>query len=388
VTGAPPAVESWTGSTWAKWSFLFLVGFVVLQSLDYHWRRLPTSAAGYFARGRADYLLGEYESAAGNFGKSIALRPNEVEPYIWRAESYAKLADFGRAQPDVERALSLGPGYAKAHAASADLRAAAWDTEGAIREYTRAIELDPLYGRCYFERGKMLCDAGRFREASEDLRRAAAYLIEANQVSAQLLLWVARARGGDAAGATKELTQLVRKGTIRTNRFWNGAHFLAGEVDEPAFLSAAAATQGDQRENDVAEAYFLAGMKRMVAGDRAGAAPLLLKTLESEDDELYAYGRARVELTSLLLGFRPVRIDDARLAAAAVEPAGPAAEAGLAPGAILTAIDGKPASQETFLALLEEAAPGATVAFSTIGAAGSPAEVRLTLTPGTSSPTR
>src|SRR5260221_6145273 len=177
MTDAPTEARSWTQSPWAKWSWLLLLGVIVAQSLNYHCRGLPTTAAGYFARGRADYLLGEYESAIGNFTKSIELQSTDANSYIWLGEAYAKLHDFGHAMPDIEKALALRPDYAKSHAGYADGKAAAWDTEGAISEYSRAIEMDPDYGRCYLERGKMLYDAGRWGEAVTDLRHASTVLI-------------------------------------------------------------------------------------------------------------------------------------------------------------------------------------------------------------------
>jgi hypothetical protein len=55
-----PGSPSWTRSPWAKWSWLLVLIVVIAQSLDYHWRALPTSAAGYYARGRSDYMLRRY----------------------------------------------------------------------------------------------------------------------------------------------------------------------------------------------------------------------------------------------------------------------------------------------------------------------------------------
>jgi len=238
-----------------KWSWLLVLGVVVALSLDYHWRRLPTTAAGYFSRGRADYLLGDYESAIGNLSRSIQLAPGDAEAYIWRGEAYAKLDELRLAMPDLAKALQLRPDYDKAHAAMADGLAAAWDTEGAIAEYSAAIAIEPNYGRCYLERGKMFFDAGRWDEAATDFRRAGVLLIRENQFTAQLLLWTARARAGDAKGATGELTRVVKSGRMKTNRFWNAVHFLAGEVSEKEYLEATASAASDDIGVDGAEAF-------------------------------------------------------------------------------------------------------------------------------------
>jgi len=387
MNGAPPAASSWTRSPWVKWSWLIVLGLIVAQSLDYHWRRLPTTAAGYFSRGRADYLLGEYESAIENFARSIALDSKDAETYIWRGEAYAKLRDFDRAMPDLTTALTLRPEYAKAHAAMADGKAAAWDGSGAIAEYTLAIEKDPIYGRCYFQRGQLLYDAGRFGEAADDLRRAASLLVGDNQINAHLLLWLARARAGDPAGATSELARVLRLGTIRESRFWNGGHFLCGNVSEAAYLKSVAGAEADGQDDARAEAYFLAGEKRLVSGDQAGAVPLLRNALATEADGSYAVERARVTLSGLLVGFQPSRVDDG-LAIASVLAGGPADTAGIKPGALLATIDGKQAGQDEFVALLGAAAPGATVELELVDPSGSRRGVQLSIRPGSSAPTR
>jgi tetratricopeptide (TPR) repeat protein len=387
MNGAPPAVPSWTRSPWVKWSWLIVLGVIVAQSLDYHWRRLPTTAAGYFSRGRADYLLGEYESAIENFARSIELDSTDAEGYIWRGEAYAKLRDFDRAMPDLAKALALRPDYAKAHAAMADGKAAAWDVDGAIAEYTQAIERDPIYGRCYFQRGQMLYDSGRHREAADDLRRAASLLVGDNQINAQLLLWLARARAGDPAGATRELARILGLGTIRQNRFWNGGHFLCGDISEAAYLKSVAGTQADGQDDARAEAYFLAGEKRFVSGDPAGALPLLRNALATQAQGSYGFERARVALAGELLGFQPSRVDDG-LAIASVRPGGPAETAGIKVGAVFATIDGKQAGQDQFVALLGSAEPGSTVELQFVDPSGSRRRVELSIRLGSSAPTR
>src|SRR5262247_2340594 len=102
-----PETPAWTLSPWVKWSWLLLLVAVVAQSLNYHWRALPTSAAGYFARGKGDYLNDDFASAVANFSKSLALKPNDPDSLLWRGEAYVKLHELSPAMEDLERAVAL-----------------------------------------------------------------------------------------------------------------------------------------------------------------------------------------------------------------------------------------------------------------------------------------
>lgn len=300
MTDERSEVPAWTRSPWVKWSFLLLLVVIIAQSLNYHWRVLPTSAAGYFARGRGDYLHGEWTSAAANFSKSIDLQPDDADSYIWRGYAYLRLRDHARAMPDLERATTLRPEYVKAHAALGDGKAANLDTAGAIAEYSRALATDPNYSKCYLARGMSLYDAKRWEDAAADLRKGASMLLEDKQVTANFLLWLARARGGDPDGATAELRGVMKSGRLRGQRFITGARFLCGELAEPDFLVAMPEIKGGDANELKAEAFFLAGAKRFVDGDQEGALTLMRACLETGADTSYAYDRARATVPPAL----------------------------------------------------------------------------------------
>lgn len=369
-------------SPWFIWSWLLVLVFVIVQSVSYHWRVLPTTASGYFARGRTDFIGAEYEGAIDNLTKSIERNPSDAESYIWRGEAYLKLEEFQKADLDLQKALQLAPDYAKSHAALADYRAAAWDHDGAIREFTAALDRDPTYARCYLERAQLYLDTGRWDDAQRDLRAAGDLSVDDRQATAYLLLWAARARSGDAPGAAAELSKLVSQKRLEQRRFQISARFLLGNTPEPAFLSTLASIEGGDKDELQAEGFFLAGQKRLVLGDRAGALTLLRNVVGIGAEWSYPFDRARFELETSVTGFHPMRFDDGTYRITAVTPGGAAETAGLAPGETITAIDDMLPTREALLEMLSE--PGATVRLTVAGKDGTRRAVALALRPATS----
>jgi len=393
MSTAPIDPPTWTRSTWFKWSWLWVTAAVVAQSLSYHCRSLPTTAAGYSARGRSDYDSGLYEDAVANLSKAIERRPDDVHSYILRGESYAKLHDFASAMRDIEKAETLQPGLDKAHAAGGDVRVAKWDADGAIREYSLALEADPSYGRCYLERGKLLYDARKWDEAAADFRRGAEMLVEGSQVSSQLFLWMTRARAGEAMGATRELVDVVKSKRVAGTFFFRMcARFLNGEMDEPTWLQTAVRIKADDADEDElkAETYYVAAVKRLAFGDEAGAVPLLQEVLDTGAEGSYAYDRARVDLEDLLLGFRTGPIDDPEAGPTVVSaPVGDhAIEGAVSPGSRISAIDGEAATVDAFVEFLAAADPGSTVELTIQREDRPEATVTVPLRPVASAPTR
>lgn len=392
MSTAQKDLPAWALTPWFKWSWLCLLLVVVALSLDYYCRALPTSATGYSARGRADFDTGKFHDAVVDLSKAIERDPEDVYAYVLRAKAYGKLHDLVSADKDLEKALSLRPGFDRAYTAGGDVRASAWDAKGAIRDYSLAIEAEPNFGRNYLERGKLLYDARTWDAAAADLRLGSKILVESGQASAQLLLWMSRARGGAAFRATGELVDVVKTGAVEGSFFTMAARFLNDEMDEASWLATAVRIKADEADDDEqrAETYYVAAVKRLAFGDEQGAVPLLQAVLDTEADGSYLYDRARVDLEDLLLGFRvgPIGDKDAGLAITASPRGEGTTEAAAVPGSRLLAIDDDQTTPESFTEFLAGAEPGSTVDLTVLGADHTQSTVTLTLRLGSSEPTK
>jgi serine/threonine protein kinase/tetratricopeptide (TPR) repeat protein len=118
--------------------------------------------------GKADQLKDaesakkEYEKAAEKFGQAISLRRDLVEAYLGRAEAYYSLANFDGMIDDCTEAARLDPASAGAYDFRGDAhRGKSGKLQGmklneiglAVQDYSKSIELDPDYARCFNTRG-------------------------------------------------------------------------------------------------------------------------------------------------------------------------------------------------------------------------------------------
>ncbi|CAN5287467.1 hypothetical protein BH24PSE2_BH24PSE2_16980 [soil metagenome] len=141
------------------------------------------------------YLMGRYQlhkrteeslrSAVRFFEQAIERDSSFALPYTGLADSYALLSASGegygpipieesiaRATPLVERALTLEPQLAEAHASRGFIDRLRSDFAGAERALRRALELNPGYPAAHAWLGLTLTDRGRLREALAEFERA------------------------------------------------------------------------------------------------------------------------------------------------------------------------------------------------------------------------
>lgn len=116
------------------------------------------------------------------YQQAIARDPNYALAYTGLADSYAVLGVFGirppqevypKARQAVEKALSIDPDLAAAHSALGHIKVQYdYDWEGAVREYARAIQLDPTLALAYHRRGRLSALQGDIDRALADSERA------------------------------------------------------------------------------------------------------------------------------------------------------------------------------------------------------------------------
>ncbi len=165
----------------------------------------PPFPEPYYNRAEVRFAAGDLDGALADLDHALALDPGFADAYVNRAGLLVHAGEYARARADAERGLRLAPGnphllcvlgqvemaeqrpgparsaFDDALAADPAL-AAAWanrgilafetgDVEGAVRDLTRALELDEQ-PPVLFNRAMALRAAGREQEARADLTRA------------------------------------------------------------------------------------------------------------------------------------------------------------------------------------------------------------------------
>ena len=141
-------------------------------------RRLPDLSPGAYNRqGNRCYQQGDYDKALAAYGKSIQFAPDGGLTYLYRANVLAAAERHNEAIADYDKAIChvairqrgvLGT----AHFNRGNSKAEVGDLEGAVEDYTKAIDLNPGRPGYYYNRGNAYFDLYRFSEAVGDYDQA------------------------------------------------------------------------------------------------------------------------------------------------------------------------------------------------------------------------
>src|SRR5207302_7319619 len=143
-----------------------------VQACDAALELAPDQPMPYEVRARALLGLERYEQAEWSFDQYVG-KGGEAVPDVFRGRGLArmKLGKYPEAAEDYTRALERAPdGDLYQHRGWAHFFSDAWKL--ALRDFTKAIELDPKAGDAYTGRGLARVMLGGYREAVADAEAA------------------------------------------------------------------------------------------------------------------------------------------------------------------------------------------------------------------------
>src|SRR5262249_27725994 len=131
----------------------------------------------FIVRGAANTLLGLLEKAHQDFQSAATLAPDKADARFFLALTKYKQGKFMNAAQSLRSAIGSGIVDSDLHYLLAEclLKLDGTNVKDVMRERDQAIALNPNSVSARNLRGRLLLDAGRVKEAAEDLEQAHRY---------------------------------------------------------------------------------------------------------------------------------------------------------------------------------------------------------------------
>lgn len=289
-----------------------------------------TTAEDWSKQASNKYFRDDFAGAIADYTKAIALAPKEGKIYSDRGLAHLGSGNLKAALADFDQALDLDPEDWVTLSDRAKLKRGLDDLDGAAVDYTDLVRMIPDRTG-YFARGDIRLSLGQFRAAILDYTRGMD--VREREPDPFVARGMARLLRGDAAGALADLDAalkliddddekayplFVRHLVLRRlNRAdaradlaaasakWNPgwpkfiAALLLGEMTEDELFALAADGTPQHVRESQCEAYYYAGMRRLLAGDQAGATRWFEKSVSTRVIEFKEFTWARAELARL-----------------------------------------------------------------------------------------
>ena len=175
------------------------------------------------------------------------------------------------------------------------------DSMGALADYDKGIDLATKPSGDYFHnRGCILYDMHQFEKARMDFQKSCELGLKksSNNAYPHFRIYLIRCLLNEAQAATDELTAYLAnpKAGILDDWALKIGRFLTGQLSEADFINAANDTNEKKDKSQHCEAWFYAGTKRLIAGDKATAQEDFKKCLATGLTHYFEYASSAAEL--------------------------------------------------------------------------------------------
>jgi tetratricopeptide (TPR) repeat protein len=262
----------------------------------------PKIAGAYYNRGNAKNANHDMDGAIADYTQAVTLNPKMAVAFCNRGLARQAKGDLDGAVADYTQALAIDPKITIAYYYRGLIKAQKNDFDGAIADSSQVLDLDPKSAMAYYDRGFAKMAKGNLDGAMADLKAFCnAAPRDHNADHARLYLWLISKERNPKADADQELTAALESS-------WNSpqddlasktAAFLLGRINEADYLAAAASPDAKTDQGQHCEAWYFAGMKRLLTGDKKAAIDAFHQCLATGQDGYCEYVLARAELQAL-----------------------------------------------------------------------------------------
>jgi tetratricopeptide (TPR) repeat protein len=118
---------------------------------------MPANAGGHHWLGKTHYKLQNFSGALSDFTREIELAPGDAYAHQWRGGTYYELGQPTEALVDLTTSLLLRPKFGEAYSLRAEVHASLGNLKEAESDFTKALLQISGSDRCdlYFSRGKI-----------------------------------------------------------------------------------------------------------------------------------------------------------------------------------------------------------------------------------------
>ena len=300
LTLTPNAARTYLNRGLARLSQNNLPGAIV--DFDHAIGLDPTIADAWFQRGNARSARHDTAGAIADFTKTLALDPKNALAYCSRGVAREDKGDLAGALADYTQALTLDPKIAVAYFRRALIEVRQDNPDGAIADTSQSIDLDPQTPQAYYYRGFAKLLRGNLDGAASDFQLfcdAAPHDRFAD--NARLYLWLVAKQQVNHPDPDQDLSDALESSWNNTADDFTSktAAFLLGRVTESDYLTAAASSAAAVDASQHCQAYYFAGMKRLLMGDKGTAGDYFQRCLATGKKDFCEYILAQAELQQL-----------------------------------------------------------------------------------------
>lgn len=248
-------------------------------------------AAWWVNQGQQAVAAGEKEQAIALYTRAHDLNPANPKPLTARSQLYAEQGSTDLALQDLTLALEGAPQQAAQNAGlyyqRANLRFQLGDLQGAITDYTHAIEMNGEYAQAYVNRGTARADRGDDQGAIDDYSAALALNPPpGTQAAAYLNRCLSWSNLGDQTAALKDCNQAINLRPNHSLAYENRGLVRRRMQDLKGSMQDY--TIALQLNPDSPEPYYNLALTRQALGDVEGALADFERALELDPDHVFA----------------------------------------------------------------------------------------------------
>jgi tetratricopeptide (TPR) repeat protein len=275
------------------------------STLDEAIKLYPDLAPFYSLRAMALHNLGRQDEAFADVAKAIKLNPQYAGSYNTRGnvELYS-FRHYDDALADFNKAIDLSPRYASAYVNRALLKRETGDLGGAIEDLNKIIAIGSERAPAYLLRGCIKSDLFQFQDALLDFRKQLeVYPAGVSAEVCWIRIWQIRARQGELTEATGELADHLKNLPKSHFNRWPipVERYLLDKIPEAEVINSLKTYAPCPRllKTELCEANYYMGMKRLLAGDKTGAATYFQQAIDTDVVADSARDSAKAELNAL-----------------------------------------------------------------------------------------